>query len=60
MTMSRIFGILSLIATVLTALGTFLDGINPKYSAIALTISGLISAITGRVQGVKPSDTPAE
>lgn len=55
-TLSRILGILSLIATVLTIAATYLGQIDPQYSVWALAIAGAINAFTGRVQGTQTQD----
>lgn len=49
--LSRVLGILSLIATVCTAVAAVLDFVNPEWAVIALAISAGISAFTSRVQG---------
>ena len=48
---SRIIGVLSFIATVLTFAATFLGQIDPQYSVWALALSAAINAFTGRIQG---------
>ena len=55
MSTSRILGVLALIATALTTLGSLLNTIAPKYAIYALAVSAAISAFTGRVQG-HPAD----
>jgi uncharacterized phage infection (PIP) family protein YhgE len=53
MDLSRIIGILSLVATVLTFAGTYLVGVIPEsYAVIMLAASAAINAFTARVQGV--------
>ena len=53
-TISRIIGILSFVATVLTFAATFLGQIDPQYSVYALALAAAINAFTGRVQGPTP------
>ena len=48
---SRIIGILSFVATVLTFGATYLGQIDPQYSVYALAAAAAINAFTGRVQG---------
>jgi len=56
MTLSQIIGVLSLIATVLTAVAAWLETIKPQWAAILLSISGAISAFTRPVLAKKPSE----
>ena len=53
MDLSRVLGILSLIATLATSAAAVLDFVNPEWAVIALALSAGISAFTSRVQGKK-------
>lgn len=55
-TLSRVLGILSLLATILTFAATYLGQIDPQYSVIALAVAAAINAFTGRVQGTQTQD----
>jgi hypothetical protein len=55
-TLSQIFGILSLIATLATVAAGVLDSVNPKYALVAAAIGAGINAFTTKVQGVKPTE----
>jgi hypothetical protein len=50
-TISRVVGILSFIATILTFGATFLGQLDPQYGVWALALAAAINAFTGRVQG---------
>ena len=55
---SRIVGWLAFIGTIISGAVTLLQSFGPdyvKYTAVLLFISGVISAITGRIQG-RPED----
>lgn len=56
MTISRLFGILSFIATALTFGATFLGQIDPQYAVYALAASAAINAFTESVQGQSEVD----
>jgi hypothetical protein len=51
---SQFFGILSLIATVLTVAAAGLQALSPEYALYALGASAAISAFTEKIQGGKP------
>ncbi len=51
MSISRILGILTLLATGLTTVAGLLDSINPKYALLVAGIGAAITAFTERVQG---------
>jgi hypothetical protein len=55
MTLSRILGILALIATALTTVASLLNAIAPKYAVYALATAAAISAFTEKV--TKPAST---
>ena len=48
---SRIIGVLSLVATILSFAASYLGQLDPQYAVIAVAISGGINAFTERVQG---------
>lgn len=48
---SRVLSVLSLIVTLLAALGGALQVINPEYAIWAMAISGGLSAFLTKIQG---------
>ena len=48
---SRIIGVLSFVATILSFAASFLGQLDPQYAVIALAVSGALNAFTERVQG---------
>lgn len=51
MSVSRIFGILALLASALTTAASFLGAIKPQWAIYAVAIAGAINAFTERVHG---------
>lgn len=51
MSLSRLIGILSLVATLATTGATVLQIIRPQWAVYALALSGAINAFVERVQG---------
>jgi hypothetical protein len=49
--MSRVIGILSFVALLLTGLSTLLGAVAPEYTVYALALAAAISAFTERIQG---------
>ena len=60
MSFSRVIGILSFIATVITVAATALQVVKPEWAVYAIAISGAINAFVERVQGGVSVDKPKE
>lgn len=56
MSLSRILGILALVATVLTTAASLLNSIAPKYAIYALASAAAISAFTEKVTKPESND----
>lgn len=51
MNWSRIVGVLSFVASLLTVGATFLQAVSPEWAVFVVALAGAINAFTGRIQG---------